>query len=75
MHRHIPVKCFAEQTQPQNTIGGGLTVAASLAMLALLWNAWIGKWEVNEPRFGLKFSLLVTMSVLVSPHFELSRSG
>lgn len=57
------------QTSP--LLANGLTAAASLAMLALLWNAWKGKWEVNEPRFGLKFSLLVTISVLVSPHLNL----
>jgi len=51
-------------------LANGLTAAASVAMLALLWTAWKGEWEVNEPRFGLKFSLLVTISVLVSPHLN-----
>src|SRR5262245_47510542 len=47
-----------------------LTVIASLAMLGLLWKAWRGKWDANDSRFDLKFSLLVTISVLVSPHLN-----
>jgi hypothetical protein len=56
------------QTSP--LLANGLAAAASLALLVLLWNAWKGKWEASEPRFGLKFSLLVTISVLVSPHLN-----
>src|SRR5262249_37769268 len=51
-------------------LGKGLTAIASLAMLGLLWKAWRGEWDATDSRFDLKFSLLVTISVLVSPHLN-----
>ena len=51
-------------------LANSLTATASLVMLALLWTAWKGKWDVNAQGFDLKFSLLVTIGVLVSPHLN-----
>jgi hypothetical protein len=48
-----------------------LTGLSSVALLALLVRAWKGKWEPGSAQFGLKFSLLVTISLLVSPHLNL----
>jgi Glycosyltransferase family 87 len=48
-----------------------LTGLASVALLALLVRAWRGEWEPGTAHFGLKFSLLVTISILVSPHLNL----
>jgi hypothetical protein len=48
-----------------------LTGLASVALLALLLRYWKGEWEPGSARFGLKFSLLVTISLLVSPHLNL----
>jgi len=48
-----------------------LTGLCSVVLLALLVRAWKGKWEPGGARFGLKFSLLVTISLLVSPHLNL----
>jgi len=56
--------------QKSPLLANGLTAAASLAMLVLLWIVWKEKWETDEPRFALKFSLLVTITVLVSPHLN-----
>jgi hypothetical protein len=44
---------------------------ASVALLVLLVRAWRGEWEPGTAQFGLKFSLLVTISLLVSPHLNL----
>ena len=48
-----------------------LTGLASLALLTLLVRVWKGEWRPGSARFGLKFSLLVTISLLVSPHLNL----
>lgn len=48
-----------------------LTGLASVALLVLLVKAWKGEWRPGSARFGLKFSLLVTISLLVSPHLNL----
>lgn len=48
-----------------------LTGLASVALLALLVRFWKGEWRPGSARFGLKFSLLVTISLLVSPHLNL----
>ena len=48
-----------------------LTGLASVALLALLLRAWGREWEPGTARFGLRFSLLVIVSLLVSPHLNL----
>ena len=48
-----------------------LTGLASVVLLALLLRSWKGEWDPGSARFGLKFSLLVTVSLLVSPHLNL----
>jgi len=48
-----------------------LTGLASVVLLALLLRWWKGEWDPGGARFGLKFSLLVTVSLLVSPHLNL----
>jgi hypothetical protein len=47
-----------------------LTVIASLLLLVLLARAWSGSWETERPSFDLKFALLLTTSLLVSPHLN-----
>lgn len=47
-----------------------LTVMASGALLVLLVKIWRGEWNSNSKEFDLKFSLLVTISLLVSPHLN-----
>ena len=59
-----PVYALFYQKSP--LLANSLTAAASLVTIALLWTAWKGEWEVNEPRFGFKFSLLLTISVVVN---------
>ncbi len=46
---------------------GGILMG-SLFLLALLVRSWKGPWEPNQPEFDLKFSLLVVVSLLISPH-------
>ena len=48
-----------------------LTGLSSVALLTLLVRAWKGEWGPGSAQFGLKFSLLVTSSLLVSPHLNL----
>jgi hypothetical protein len=48
-----------------------LTGLSSVALLALLVRVWKAEWEPESARFGMKFSALVTISLLVSPHLNL----
>jgi Glycosyltransferase family 87 len=48
-----------------------LTGLSSVVLLVLLVRAWNGDWKPGSAEFGLKFSLLVTISLLVSPHLNL----
>jgi glycosyl transferase family 87 len=48
-----------------------LTGVASVALLALLVRVWKTEWEPESARFAMKFSALVTISLLVSPHLNL----
>jgi len=48
-----------------------LTGLSSVALLALLLRVWKAEWEPESARFGMKFSALVTISLLVSPHLNL----
>jgi hypothetical protein len=48
-----------------------LTGLSSVVLLAVLARAWKGEWKPGTAQFGLKFSLLVTISLLVSPHLNL----
>lgn len=48
-----------------------LTGLSSVALLFVLVRAWKGEWKPGSAEFGLKFSLLVTISLLVSPHLNL----
>ena len=54
------------ETSP--TVALGATVLAGVALLALLIRAWRSGWDVRTPEFDMRFSLLVMVSVLVSPH-------
>src|SRR5262245_35594787 len=47
-----------------------LTIVVSLLLLVLLVRAWAGNWETERPGFDLKFALLLTTSLLVSPHLN-----
>jgi len=48
-----------------------LTGLSSVTLLALLVRVWKAEWEPESARFGMKFSALVTISLLVSPHLNL----
>ena len=54
------------ETSPSVALGA--TVLAGIALLALLIRAWRSGWDVQSPEFDMRFSLLVMVSVLVSPH-------
>lgn len=47
-----------------------LTGTASVLLLILLARAWAGSWVTERPGFDLKFALLLTTSLLVSPHLN-----
>jgi hypothetical protein len=46
----------------------GLTAFASLGSLVLLWYGWRGEWAPTSDRFNLQCALLLTVTLLVSPH-------
>jgi hypothetical protein len=46
----------------------GATLFVSLSFTALLLFAWRGKWDVRSMDFSLRFSFLVIVSLMVSPH-------
>ncbi len=54
------------ETSP--SVALGVTVLAGVTLLALLMRAWRSDWDVRTPEFDMRFSLLVMVSVLVSPH-------
>jgi len=47
-----------------------LTIGACASMLGLLLVAWKGEWDVESEDFELKFSLLIIVSLLISPHLN-----
>jgi hypothetical protein len=52
-------------------VANAMTALGSVTLLILLVRNWRGKWNPGSAEFGLKFSLLVTISLLVSPHLNL----
>jgi len=47
-----------------------LTIGACALMLGLLLVAWKGEWNTESQDFELKFSLLIIVSLLISPHLN-----